>query len=61
MIFTRLAPVITHHWPKFNDGFIKLSLKLGGGVVLRASQIPEAMPTGVLTPGRYNHAGQALG
>ena len=32
--------------------------QLGG---LHASQIPEAMPAGVLTPGRYNHAGQALG
>ena len=27
---------------------------------LRFSQIPEAMSAGVLTPGRFNHAGQAL-
>ena len=31
----------------------------GGG--LHALQIPEAMPAGVFTPGRYNYAGQALG
>ena len=33
-------------------------LQLGG---LRALQTPEAMPAGVLTPGRFKHAGQALG
>ena len=31
--------------------------QLGG---LRALQIPEAMPAGALTPGRFNHTGQAL-
>ena len=36
-----------------------VTLSLLGG--LRVSEIPEAMPAGVLTPGRYNHAGQALG
>ena len=28
---------------------------------LCALQSPEAMPAGDLTPGRYNHAGQAVG
>ena len=32
-------------------------LQLGG---LRVSKTPEAMPAGVLTPGRFDHAGQAL-
>ena len=30
----------------------------GGG--LRASVIPDVMPAGVSTPGKFNHAGQAL-
>ena len=33
-------------------------LQLGG---LRAPETSEAMPAGVLIPGGFNHAGQALG
>ena len=35
-----------------------VTLSQWGG--LRASAIPDAMPAGVSTPGRFNHAGQAL-
>ena len=37
---------------------VLLLCRSGGG--LRASAIPDAMPAGVSTPGRFNHAGQAL-
>ena len=38
---------------------LQMGQNLGGG--LRALEIPEAIPGGVLTPGGFNHAWQALG
>ena len=64
--FARLCSMLVKHGDRRNpscgsfaatpESVVTLS-QLGG---LCASKIPEAMPAGVLTPGRFNHAGQAL-